>query len=490
MPGWWESAVVYEVYPRSFQDSDGDGVGDLAGIESRLPYLEWLGVDAIWIAPIYVSPLADFGYDVADHAAIAPEYGSPADFDSLIAAAHRRGIRVLLDLVVSHTSIEHPWFRAHPDRYIWADGPDPPNGWVASFGGSAWSTDELNGRLYLHSFYPEQPDLNWRNPEVRDAIAEVIRFWTGRGVDGFRVDAADRFVKDARLRDDPPSANPFPLPVHPSQQDLDLVHSRDAPDIDVALAALREAAGELPLIGEVYLPADRARRYLAHFDAIFAFDLLHAPWEAGALAAAIERSTELGSVAWVASNHDFSRAASRWGEANVRAAAVLLLTLGGCAFIYQGEEIGMADGPGADPPMDRFDRDPFRHPMQWDAGAAGGFSEATPWLPAVDPGRRNVTDQRADPGSLLALFRALIVVRREIEGTPRLIDCGDGVLAYRRGEHAILINPTGEELQLETSPGGETVLETRPGAIVGGAGGTIAAHAAAVLRGGFPRTGV
>ena len=477
MPDWWQSAVVYEVYPRSFQDSDGDGIGDLAGIESRLPYLEWLGVDAIWIAPFYVSPLADFGYDVADHAAIAPEYGTPADFDSLIAAAHRRGIRVLLDLVVSHTSIEHPWFRAHPDRYVWAEGPEPPNGWRASFGGPAWSEDERTGCLYLHSFYPEQPDVDWRNPELREAIADVVRFWVARDVDGFRVDAADRFVKDSRLRDDPHSPAPFPLPVHSSQQDLDLIHSRDAPDIDIALATLREAAGELPLIGEVYLPADRARRYLEHFDAIFAFDLLHAPWEAEALAAAIERSAALGAVAWVASNHDFPRAASRWGEANSRAAAVLLLTLGGCAFLYQGEEIGMIDGPGASPPLDRFDRDPFRHPMQWDGSRAGGFTTATPWLPSADPAGRNVVEQQADPDSILALFRDLIRVRREIQGAPRPIDCGPGLLAYRRSEHLVVINLTGEALPLEVASGSETVIATHAGA-----GGTLAAHAAVVLR--------
>ena len=466
MANWLDNAVVYEVYPRSFQDSDGDGIGDLRGIASRLDHLEWLGVDAIWLAPIYASPQADFGYDVSDHTAVAPEYGSLDDFDALLAAAHERGLRVVMDLVVSHTSIEHRWFRERPDFYVWADGPEPPNNWVASFGGPAWTRDAQSGRLYLHSFYPEQPDLDWRNPEVREAMSGVVRFWADRGVDGFRVDAVDRLVKDRDLRDDPPADEPFPLPVHRDQQHLDLIHSRDAPDIGVALAALRAAAGELPLIAEVYLPADRARRYLEYFDAAFSFDLLHARWERGEIAAGIGRSLELGSAAWAVSNHDFPRVATRWGEENARAAAVLLLALGGPAFVYQGEEIGMVDGDGADPPLDRFGRDGCRQPMQWAPGPGGGFTTGTPWLPPADPDARNVESQLADPGSILALFRDLIARRRGLSGEPELLEAPAGVLAFRRGAHVIVIDLGGGSV---SPPAGcaaaERIFETRGAAM-------------------------
>jgi alpha-glucosidase len=440
---WWENALVYEIYPRSFQDSDGDGVGDLEGIRSRLDYLRWLGVDAIWIAPIYRSPLADFGYDVSNHTAIAPELGTDADFDRLIAEAHSRGIRVLLDLVVSHTSIEHPWFRERPDYYVWADD-GPPNNWVASFGGPAWSRDSGSGRWYLHSFFAEQPDLDWRNPAVREEMAAVVRHWLDRGVDGFRIDAVDRLIKDAALRDDPVGARPFPLPLHPECQHLDPIHSRDDPEIGLALAALREAAGEAPLIGEVYLPADRLGRYLADLDRLFAFDLLHAPWDAEriatVLARLVEAAPEAASLAWVTSNHDFSRVASRWGERAVPGAAMLLLTLPGTAFVYQGEELGMVDGPGAEPPLDRFRRDGCRHPMQWEAGPGGGFSAGPPWLPLTDPGRRNVTDQRSDPGSTLNLFRRLIAVRRELSGPLAELELSGSRLSYRRGRHRVVLN--------------------------------------------------
>ena len=467
MQGWWENAVVYEVYPRSFQDSDGDGIGDLGGITSRLDHLGRLGVDAIWLAPIYSSPLVDFGYDVSDHTAVAPEYGGLADFDALLGAAHERGIRVLLDLVVSHTSIEHPWFREHPDFYVWADGPEPPNNWVASFGGPAWSRDERSGRLYLHSFYAEQPDLDWRNPDLREAMAGVVRFWAERGVDGFRVDAVDRMVKDAELRDDPPGTAPFPLPVHPDQQDLDLIHSRDAPEIDVALRALREAAGELPLIGEVYLPAARAARYLDHLDASFSFDLLHARWDADELRAAIAIAGEPGRVAWVVSNHDFPRVATRWGAENARSAAVLLLCLGGPAFVYQGDEIGMLDGPGGSPPLDRFGRDACRHPMQWTGQPLGGFTSGAPWLSLVDPATRNVRSQAGDDGSILELFRRLIGLRGELRGAPRIVESAPGTLAFARGEGAMVVINLGSAAAAlpAAAPAGPPLLETSAGAV-------------------------
>ena len=227
---WWQDAVVYQIYPRSFQDSDGDGVGDLHGIAQRLEHLVDLGVDALWLSPIYPSPLADFGYDVSDYTAIDPQLGTLDDLDALVAGAHERGLRVLLDLVFSHTSIEHPWFREHPDRYIWSPVDGPPNNWVTAFGGPAWSRDDESGRWYLHSFYPEQPDLNWRNPEVVAAMQDVVRFWLDRGVDGFRLDAIDRLVKDEQLRDDPPATKPFPLPLHPDAAPLEMRYSGNRPE--------------------------------------------------------------------------------------------------------------------------------------------------------------------------------------------------------------------------------------------------------------------
>jgi alpha-glucosidase len=482
MSGWSQGAVVYEIYPRSFQDSDGDGVGDLVGIASRLPYLQWLGIDAIWLAPIYASPLADYGYDVRDHTAIAPEYGTLGDFDALLVEAHERDIRVVLDLVVSHTSIQHPWFRERPDFYVWADGPEPPNNWRASFGGAAWSRDDRDGRLYLHSFYAEQPDLDWRNPAVREAMSAVVRFWAERGVDGFRIDAVDRMVKDAGLRDDPPAQQPFPLPIDPEVGKLDLIHSRDAPDISIAVAALREAAGDLALIGEVYLPVDRVIPYLEHLDAAFAFELLHSRWHAAEVAAVIERSSDAGRVAWVTSNHDFPRVATRWGEENVRAAAVLLMTLGGMAFVYQGEEIGMFDGGETEAPRDRFGRDACRSPMQWDGGPKGGFTTGSPWLPPVDPGSRNVAAQRADRYSVLNLFRRLIALRRRITGRLRLIEAPQGALVFERGRHLIAINFDPERTEIPVSAQSEPVLESSPGSASRSDGRLLLApHSAAVL---------
>jgi alpha-glucosidase len=408
---WWRDAVVYQIYPRSFQDSDGDGVGDLRGITSRLDHLTYLGVDALWLSPIYPSPLADFGYDVSDYAAVDPRLGTLDDFDDLVAAAHERGLRVLLDLIPCHTSIEHPWFREHPDWYIWSPVDGPPNNWTAAFGGRAWSRDERSGRWYLHTFYPEQPDLDWRNPEVVEAMQDVVRFWLGREVDGFRLDAVNVIVKDAELRDDPPASGKFPLPLVGENATLDHVYSGNRPEAVDALRAIREAAGDALLVGEVYLPTGEYPGYLEVLDLVFAFELLFAPWDRERLREAIEPALELERVAWVLSNHDFPRLASRLGPEHLREAATLLLQLPGTAFVYQGDELGLPDGPGADPPFDRAGRDAFRHPMQWDASPAGGFTTGTPWLPLVDPQERNVEAQRGDPGSLLEHYRRLISER-------------------------------------------------------------------------------
>src|SRR3954454_20999516 len=402
---WWRDALVYQVYPRSFQDSNGDGVGDLRGIESRLDHLVDLGVDALWLSPIYPSPLADFGYDVSEYSAVDPVFGTLDDFDRLLEQAHARGLRLLMDLVPCHTSIEHPWFSEHPDWYIWADH---PNNWVSAFGGSAWTFHEGQGRYYLHSFYPEQPDLDWRNPEVVEAMQGVIRFWLDRGADGYRIDAIDRLLKDPELRDDPPASEPFGLPLSEAEAKLALSNSRNAPDIGQALAAIREAAGDALLIGEIYLPAARWQPYLEHLDAAFAFELLHARWGTAELRRAVESSLATGKAAWVLSNHDFGRLAIRFGRENERAAAELLLTLPGMAFLYQGDEIGLGEGPGHDPPYDRANPDRYSHRMHWDGSPHSGLTGGEPWLPLVDPAERNVADQRDDPDSMLSYVRELI----------------------------------------------------------------------------------
>jgi alpha-glucosidase len=463
--------VVYQVYPRSFQDSDSDGVGDLAGIRSRLDHLAWLGVDALWLSPIYPSPMADFGYDVSDYTDVDPVFGDLREFDRLAEAAHERGLKLLMDLVPCHTSIEHPWFREHPDWYIWAVR---PNNWVAAFGGSAW--ERLDGRYYLHSFYPEQPDLNWRNPEVVAAMQDVLAFWIERGADGYRIDAIDRLMKDPELRDDPPAAEPYGLPLREDEAKLALTNSRNGSGTGEALAKMREAVGDAFLVGEVYLPSVRWQPYSDHFDAVFAFELLLTSWDAGLLRAAIEACTSVpGQAAWAMSNHDFGRLATRFGRENARAAAMMLLTLPGPAFLYQGDEILQGDGPPGESKYDRAGRDRFRHPMQWDGSPGGGFSTGAAWLPPVDPGERNVEAQRDDPESALTLTRELIALRRELGDGFELLDAGEGVVAYRRGRHAVAVNTTAEPRPVPLR--GEPRLETAAGALRDGA---LAPHAGAI----------
>ncbi|MDX6719218.1 MAG: alpha-glucosidase [Solirubrobacteraceae bacterium] len=444
---WWRDAVVYQVYPRSFQDSDGDGEGDLRGVIERLDHVVGLGADAIWLSPFYPSPMADGGYDVSCYTDVDPRFGTLADADALIAAAHERGLRVLLDVVPCHTSIEHPWFRRHPERYVWSERDGPQNNWRAAFGGPAWSRDERSGRWYLHSFYPEQPDLDWRREDVRVAIAAALRFWIERGVDGFRLDAIDRLLKDPGLRDDPPASGPPPLPELGECAALEMRHSRNAPDVGEALAVLREGAGERALlVGEVYLPAAGLAPYLEHLDVAFAFELLHAPWDASAVRAAIEAALDpagpAGRVAWVLSNHDFPRLPDRVGPRNLRAAALLALTLPGPVFVYQGDEIGMTDGPGREPPDDRTGRDRHRHPMRWDDHAPhGGFTSSEPWLPAIDVAGGAVAAQAREPDSVLALYRDLVGLRRGLGEGLTFVDAGEGVLAYRRGhDHVVALN--------------------------------------------------
>src|SRR6187549_2882181 len=334
---WWQRAAIYQVYPLSYQDSDGDGFGDLPGLRARLPYLEWLGVDAVWLSPIYPSPMADWGYDVADYCDVDPRFGTLADLDALIAEAHQRGIRVLLDFVPNHTSEQHPWFREsraardspRRDWYHWRDprpGAErlPPNNWISVFGGSAWEWDEATGQYYYHSFLREQPDLDWRNPAVRAAMHDVLRFWLRRGIDGFRVDVIHHLAKDPELRDNPP--NPEWMPgQNPYRQQL-ATHTADLPAVHEVIAGIRAVVDELPdrmLIGELYLPLERLMLYYGSggrgLQLPFNFQLIRLPWEARALGAAIEAYEALlptyGWPNWVLGNHDKSRVASRVGPA-------------------------------------------------------------------------------------------------------------------------------------------------------------------------------
>ncbi len=474
---WWEGAVIYQVYPRSFADGDGDGIGDLSGIRDHLDHLRGtdasLGVDAIWLSPIYPSPLHDFGYDISDYTDVAAEYGTLDDLDTLIADCHARGLRFLMDLVPCHTSIQHPWFvearasRASPmrDWYIWADaGPSggPPSNWTAAFGGSSWAFDATTEQYYLHSFYPEQPDLNWRNPAVAEAMAEVMRFWFRRGVDGFRVDAIFAAIKDDRLRDNPPDRRAGAIPGLAAGGGQDPLWSINRPEVHDVIRHLRRVAAEFPgrlLVGEAYLPVEELAGYLGRgaddeFHLAFDFELLLSPWEHQHLALAIERSEALHPAgAWptyAISNHDQSRHATRWGPDRTRAAAFFLLMLRGVAVLYAGEEIGMIDADPAqlpDPPFDRAGRDACRTPMQWDRSPAGGFTTGAPWLPLVDPEDRNVAAQRGDPASLLALYRRLIAARRSSPALARgahrsIFGVAPDVLAWLReaaGERILVV---------------------------------------------------
>jgi len=456
---WLRDAAVYQIYVRSFQDSNGDGVGDLRGVLRRLDHIAGLGADAVWLSPIYPSPNADYGYDVSDFTAVDPQFGTLADFDRVVAAAHQLGLRVLLDFVPCHTSIEHPWFRQHPEYYSWADA--PPNNWIATFGGSAWQQDPATGRYYLHSFFPEQADLNWRNPDVRSVMGEALQFWLERGVDGFRLDALDRLLKDSQLRDDPQAVGPPPLPLHPEHATLSHVHSINAPDVGSALRAIRAAVGDAALIGEVYLPASELGPYLEVLDAVFAFEPMQAGGDAEGLRRGIERALAAGRPGWVLSNHDFSRLGSRAGPENARAMTLLLLSLPGPAFIYQGDEIGMLDAPAGAPPLDRHGRDAFRRPLRWDSTPEGGFTAGDPWLPVgLAPGG-DVAAQAADPDSHLALMRRMITLRRGLGPTVRMLDSPPGTLALERGRYIVAVNLS--DTPQPASNAGEVIVEARPG---------------------------
>lgn len=441
MTEWWKSGIIYQIYPRSFQDSNGDGIGDLPGIVSRLDHLVDLGVDAVWLSPIFVSPMADFGYDIADYRAIDPIFGTMDDFDRLLEAVHARGLKLILDLVPNHTSDRHAWFeesrssRENPKRdwYVWRDpAPDggPPNNWLSEFGGSAWEFDEATGQYYYHAFLAAQPDLNWRNPDVRAAMADTMRFWLDKGVDGFRIDVLWHLLKDEQFRDNP--ENPFWKEGDAPTARLIPLYTTDLPEMEEIIRELRRiVAGydDRVLIGEIYLPHDRLVRYygqdLEGIHLPFNFALIDAEWKARrieAMVADYEASLpEGGWPNWVLGNHDKPRIASRVGPEQARVAAILLLTLRGTPTIYYGEELGMEqveidDRHALDPfarrvPGFGLGRDGGRTPMHWEDAPHAGFTTGEPWLPvAVDA--HTVAYQRDDPRSMLSLYRRLIALRR------------------------------------------------------------------------------
>jgi alpha-glucosidase len=446
---WWDGSVIYQVYPRSFADSNGDGIGDLPGVAAHLDHLagpDGLGVDAVWLSPFFPHGGVDGGYDITDFIGVAPEYGSLADVERVLDRGHDLGLRILLDLVAGHTSDRHPWFgasrssRTDPKRawYLWADGRSsaartdelPPTNWMAEFGGSAWTLDPGSGQWYHHSFYPEQPDLNWRNPAVTAVMADVMRFWLDRGVDGFRVDALQYLIKDARLRDNPPGgvARP-PWPAEPGG--LRRRWTLDQRGVIGVLRALRRVTDGYPgtvLLGELYGPADRVAAAFggARLDGVhMALDhqIARSPWEAAAfrraIAAAERHMPPPLAPTWAFSNHDLSRHATRWGVGRARLAALLLLTLRGTICVYQGEEIGMVDVPPSARSRwsthDRAGRDPARSPFDWD----------------------EVARQQRNPHSLMAFYRSLIDLRRMTPALRRgtLVlhrDLPPGVLGYER----------------------------------------------------------
>ncbi|MBM3660092.1 MAG: DUF3459 domain-containing protein [Actinobacteria bacterium] len=447
---WWRDAVLYQIYPRSYADANGDGVGDLPGITAHLDHLAWLGVDAIWISPITVSPNADWGYDVADYCDVDPALGTLADVDALIAAADARGIRVVLDLVPNHTSIEHPWFvearssrdAPHRDWYVWADpAPDggPPNNWVSTFTGPAWHLDDATGQYYMRSFLPEQADLNWGNPEVRAEFERILRFWFDRGVAGFRIDVAHMLVKDAQLRDNPPTDDTdFWMDQFRGQRQE---YNANRPEVHDVYRRWREIAEEYDptrlLLGETHVfDVDAIARFYGHDDELglaFNFFFLYADFDVATLRRVVGEAdaaipSDRGWPVWAGSNHDKTRFPTGWAKGDERLARValmMLLTLRGTPVLYYGDELGM---PDTHVPDDRLldpvtiavgrvvDRDAARTPVPWtgDVATGAGFTApgVEPWLPFGDVAACNVADQREDPGSMLHFTRDLLALRR------------------------------------------------------------------------------
>ncbi len=482
---WWRGGVLYQVYPRSFSDSNADGTGDLPGLIDRLDYLEWLGVDGIWLNPVMPSPNDDWGYDVADYCAVHPELGDLDDVDRLVAGAERRGISVLFDLVPNHTSDRHPWFvessssrhSRRRDFYVWAepkaDG-SPPNNWLSAFGGPAWTLDEASGQYYLHNFLPSQPDLNWWNEEVRSTFDEILRYWYRRGIAGFRIDVAHALVKDRELRDNPPATERD----HPEVRRLGQRQrfNMNRPEVhDVLRRWRRISEAQIParvLLGETHVfDLDQwAAFYGSGEDELhlaFNFLFLHAPFSASALRPLVEASESLlpptAWPVWTGSNHDAGRLATRWAqgeEAKVRLAMMMLLTLRGTPVLYYGDEIGLPEveigpervrdvRPGAGVAGEGRDR--ARTPMHWTSAPGAGFTAATatPWLPLGDYRALNVTVQKDDGASVLTLCRDLIALRKRVSelrtGAYETIPSSPHTWIWRRGERTtVALNLSGK----------------------------------------------
>ncbi|WP_299613464.1 alpha-glucosidase family protein [uncultured Tateyamaria sp.] len=520
---WWRGAVIYQIYPRSFQDSNGDGIGDLNGITSRLPYVASLGVDAIWISPFFTSPMKDFGYDVSDYRGVDPMFGSLADFDALVETAHALGLRVMIDLVLSHTSDEHPWFQdcAHSrdndkcDWYVWSDPkPDgtPPNNWLSIFGGPAWTWEPRREQYYLHNFLSTQPDLNFHNTEVQDALLDVTRFWLDRGVDGFRLDTINFYYADKQLRDNPalpkekrnaniaPSVNPYNHQEH--------LYSKNRPENLEFLARFRSLLDEYPgtaAVGEVgdaqrglelmgeYTKGDERVQMCYAFE-FLAKDQLTAPRVAEVLTKVDEVATD-GWACWAFSNHDVMRHASRWdlSPAATRAYATLILCLRGSVCLYQGEELGLHEADVAfedlqDPYGIEFwpefkGRDGCRTPMVWEpSNGHGGFTTGEPWLPVSRDHLHNaVATQEDDPGALLHHYRKAIALRQ----THRALSKGahDGVKAagdvvhfIRRHEDQVIfcaVNLSDEPSTLDLPEGAWVTIGSELGSTAPGPDGRI-----------------
>jgi alpha-glucosidase len=495
---WWSQAVFYQIYPRSFADGNGDGTGDLIGARARLPYLRELGIDAVWLSPFYRSPMADGGYDISDPRDVDPIFGTLADFDAFLADAHEHGLKVTIDLVPNHVSVEHPWFRAalaaapgsaERDRFIFRegggpDGAEPPNNWPSAFGGPAW-TRLPDGWWYLHLFDTSQPDLDWTNPEVRAEYERTVRFWLDRGVDGFRVDVAPSMAKEPGLPDMPPEtlaeiakggAN---RPADDLRWDREGVH-----EYHRALRRILDSYdGDVMAVAEAYVSdPSRLARYVRpdEFQLAFNFELLEAEWNASTLRAAIDRSMdELGKVGatctWVLANHDQDRVATRWGSlARARAGALLQFALPGAAYIYNGDELGLPnaelpDDALQDPTWERSGhtdrgRDGERVPLPWSGRARpyGFTTGATTWLPMPDDwAPYAVTAQSDDPASTLTLYRRALQARRDFAAAPfAWTDApGPGCLAFRRGDLLVVVNAGDTPVVL---PAGEVVLASGP----------------------------
>jgi alpha-glucosidase len=516
MHDWWRGAVIYQIYPRSFQDSDADGIGDLPGIIRRLPYIADLGADAIWLSPFFPSPMDDMGYDVSDYRGVDPMFGTLADFDRLVEEAHRLGLKVLIDQVLSHSSSAHPWFQEsrqsrdnhRADWYVWADPkPDgtPPNNWQAVFGGPAWRWEPRRRQYYLHNFLVSQPDLNFYNPQVQEELLDVLRFWMERGVDGFRLDVVNFYHHDRELRDDPPDetmagvewARPYDAQHH--------IHSKSREENIGFLTRMRRLTAEhgAVLMGEVGESQRRSLEVMADYTRgqdrlhmAYSFALLGPRFGAEYVRRVVQGyfdAADDGWPAWAFSNHDVVRHRTRWsGHGDVaRQAAALLLSLRGSACIYQGEELGQTETELewhelTDPEGKEFwpvmkGRDGCRTPMVWDEGAHGGFTTGTPWLPVKPPQLMHAASRQAGvAGSVLEHYRQMLAFRRAtpqlVGGALRFVEAPEPVLAYLRDDLlcAFALSPEGARLRVEGA-----------GEIVGPAAGRLERDVLALDRNGW-----